>query len=233
MPKIFRRLQDSRIAVRTVDGSPFPQDQITFSDVAGDGIQVNQNGEELDTFDWQDIQQEDGSPSGTDKVESLAYCNAQLLPVQVSARFANNDTTTNLNTGNTAFEDQFVPICASNNKISPLFTRVDDNVFQCEFAGEIVIAVNLHLTSAGVRNAMQIRLVRDPLGAANPRGAIASTGYIRNTTGHQEASLHLTHISVVASGAQFAVGIRRESTNAGAVTMAQNNTSNLNVWRIR
>jgi len=234
MPKIYRRLQDSRVAIEGTDGSPFSQDQLAFADlVATDNIMVLRNGEEVDTFRWQDIQQQDGSPAGADKPAVLAYCDAQLLPVQVSARFSNSDATTNLNTGNTDFIDQLVPVCGIESKQSDLFTRVNDNVFQCDFFGEICIAVNLHLTSAGVRNAMQIRMVRDPLGTPNVEGPIASTGYIRNTTGHQESSLHLIHVTGVGQGNQFAVGIRRESTNATACTLRFANTSAIAVWRLR
>lgn len=233
MPKIFRRLQDSRVTIQGTDGSPFPQDQLAFVDVVGDGIEIQRNGDELDTFDWQNISQEDGSPAGANKPSALIYCDAQLIPVQVAARFSNLDTTTNLNTGNTDFRDQLVPVCGNESKQSVLFTRINDNVFQTEFFGEIVIAVNLHLFSSGARNAMQIRLIRDPLGTPAVEGPIASSGYIRNAGGHQESSLHLTHVAGVGVNNQFAVGIRRESSNASDATLRFANTSAIAVWRVR
>jgi len=233
MPKIFRRLQDSTVAIQGADGSPFAQDQISFVDDVGSLIRVDRNGEEIDSYDWDNIFQEDGSPAGANKASTLIYCDAQLVPVQVAARFSNTDNTLNLNTGGPDFADQFVPVCGLQTKDSELFTKVNDDVFQTEFFGEIVIAVNIHLQSSGTRNAMQIRLIRNPLVLPVVEGPIASTGYIRNTGGHNESSLHLTHVTGVGVGNQFAVGIRRESSNASACNMRFVGSSSIEMFRVR
>ena len=154
-------------------------------------------------------------------------------PFKVAGDWSNTDTALNLNTTAADFTSQFVPLVANEAKASDLFTRIDDNVFQCEFFGEILIAINIHLTSPGARNALQCRMVRDPLGVPNVEGPIASTGYIRNSTGHSESSLHLVHVAGVGQGAQFACGIRRESTNTAVTNMRFNGTSHLAVARLR
>lgn len=229
--RVFKQIQDSTIFVEG-EGA-FGQTGVVFSANGPDNVIMTVNGDEVFDEAWADIQDEAGAAAGIDQAAVLAYLDDQKVPVRVAATWVNTDIITNLNTGNTDFFGQLVPLVANNTKESELFTRVDDNVFQTEFFGEILINVNIHLTSAGQRAAMQSRIIRDPLGTPSVEGPICSTGYIRNTNGHAEASLNYTHITGVGVGNQFAVGIRRESTVASDVTMRFASSSNIQIARLR
>lgn len=146
--------------------------------------------------------------------------------------FSNQDIVTNLNTGNATFEGLIVPMLGSVDIPNALFTQITNQEFQCEFTGTLILLVSVHLQSTGTRNAMQTRVVRNPFTTPIPEGPIASSGYIRNNTGHNESSLYISHVANIVNGDRFGVGIRRESTNAGTATMAVLNSSTLQAMRL-
>ena len=83
----------------------------------------------------------------------------------------------------------------------------------------------MHYTSTGARVALQGRFYID--GA--PVGAVTSTGYIRASNGHNEASLHLSEVFSMTSGQVIEFRVQRESTRTTNSTMALVGSSNMTI----
>jgi hypothetical protein len=139
---------------------------------------------------------------------------------------SNTDTTTNLNLSTATTFPTEVPITGTTEIAGTNYTIVGNGI-QCNFDGLVKISANVHLFSTDPRAAIQLRARLN----GTAFGPVGSSGYIRDATGHQESSLHLCVWTQVTSGQIISLGTRRESTQAGSVTMALSGSSNLMVER--
>ena len=109
---------------------------------------------------------------------------------------------------------------------------ISGNGIVCLFDGVVQIMVNVHVESAGTRNSVQMRLQRTRSAVTTDLGPIMGTGYIRNNTGHTEASFHMTTIEQVEEDDEFRVLSRRAGTNATDTYLSAAATSSFEMIRI-
>ena len=130
-----------------------------------------------------------------------------------------NNTTDNLNT--VTFED--IPWDTG----AP---QINENGFYTTGTDSIIIPVtrsyklwsNIYIFSTATRPNLRAQFHVN----GNPVGTIAATGYIRNSNGQNESSLHLKDVFSLTAGDVVTVRTQREGTVAGAVNFTSNGTSN-------
>ena len=133
----------------------------------------------------------------------------------------NTDIATNINQA--AFTE--VPITGTTVTNENTYYTVSGNGIQIDNTRSYRLTANIHYTSTGQRVALQGQFHVN----GNPVGAIVSTGYIRNSNGHAEASLHLTEYLPLNATDVVTFRVRRESTITTAANMAATATSNLSI----
>lgn len=148
-----------------------------------------------------------------------------FLPYAIKVR--NTDITTNLNAATT---DNAIPLNGSLafNESTDTYTPSGNGIQVLRDDGYTVKA-NVHVFSASTRQASLMRLHVN--GA--PIGDIAATGYIRNTTGHNEASYHIDEELTLNALDIVTVEFDRESTAGGAMNLALVGSSSLMIKRRR
>lgn len=129
----------------------------------------------------------------------------------------NSDTTTDINTATWTQ----VPIGGTQYRTPTTgnLTMVADGI-QANFDGWVKVKFNIHMFSTGQRVALQFRITKD----GNPMPGIASSGYIRNSSGHQEATCYMERHIPVLSGEIIRLEGQRESTTTSACTMFGTNS---------
>lgn len=229
--KVYTKLQNSKVFIEDV--GQFPQDCLEFFAQGATDIVAVHNDVEVFDETWSGITDVDGNSAGISRAEVLEYLEDQLVPIKVSAVWGNSDTTTNLNTTGSDFLSQYVPFLGNELKPSILFSKINDETFECNFAGEIMVHANVYLNSSGERAALEARMVRDPIGAPISVGPISATGYIRNLDEHNRASLHITYFSDVSVGDKFSLGVMRGTSVTSSINMPDINSSQIQVTRLR
>jgi len=134
-------------------------------------------------------------------------------------KVSNTDITTNINQA-TYTE---VPITGTVEVNENNYYTVVGNGIRIDKTRSYTLNVNVHSFSGGQRTALQGRFFVN----GNPVGAVASTGYIRNTQGHNEASLHLTEKFSLTDTDVVTFRIQRESTATTSANMPIIGSSNL------
>ena len=155
----------------------------------------------------------------------------QQLEVAVEERVAiSSNTNTNTNINNAGLFTNTLPLFGTNSLINDdgSFT-FGTNQVTVNFTGFVEIDVSMHVTSAGQRNAIQLRTKLN----GTPIGPIGSTGYIRVTAGHAESSLHIHgYYLPVTTGDIITFGSFREGTNGTATFLDQAGSSNVTIRRV-
>lgn len=142
---------------------------------------------------------------------------------------SNTNITTNLNASTSTSFITTVPWGSFLGNITGDVTPdVANNQFICNFTGTVELNLNMHLFSTIQRSSVQARFRIN----GSPIGPIASTGYIRSYTGHNESSLHISSYHLfVNNGDTISVGTRQEALG-GTVTFAQSGTSRFSIKRL-
>lgn len=125
------------------------------------------------------------------------------------------DNTTNINQGTTYAP---IPVFGTSLAVNDNGSFTVDNTQEItiNFDGWIEVNSNINYTSGGQRVALQSVFTLD----STTVGFQASGGYIRATSGHNEASLHHSGVYIpVTNGSVLRYAIRRESTLTTATTM--------------
>lgn len=108
---------------------------------------------------------------------------------------------------------QELPMVGAGFDVANPDYEIAGNGIKCLFDGWIEVCAQMHITSVGQRSALQMRLRN----GAYESLQIASTGYIRVTSGHNESSLRAVDHIQVSNGDIITAESQRESTNATAV----------------
>lgn len=143
------------------------------------------------------------------------------------AEYRNTNTSNNLNNSTATTFNTVVPIIGTQIRLDPDFFASGSNGLGCNFDGWVKAEANIHITSGGQRNAIQIRFKLN----GTVVGPVGSTGYMRNATGHAESSLHISCYIPVSNGDIISLHSRRESTNATSTFMDLAGTSNMILTR--
>jgi hypothetical protein len=132
---------------------------------------------------------------------------------------SNTNTSTNIN----EIAPQEVPLTGTTEVNENNYYNVVGNGIEITRTRSYKLIANVHYTSTGQRVALQGRFYIN----GNPVGAITSTGYIRSSTGHDEASLHLTEYFALTAGDVVTFRTNRESTVSTPANLAQVGSSNM------
>lgn len=145
------------------------------------------------------------------------------------ARALNTDITTDLNTntGDFVTDVPLFGITETTNGTSE-FEFLSETEVQVKFTGSILVLANLHITSNTARTNVNIKSKKNGV----PVNGVGATGYIRSTNNHNQSSLHITGIINVVANDIITIGSRQEANN-GAVFMADLESSNLSILRLR
>lgn len=139
------------------------------------------------------------------------------------ATYSNTNTLTNINTA--SFTD--VPLTGTQVRLDGVFALSGSGI-QCNFTGLVLVTYVVHYFSTGQRSALQSRIRV----AGSEVGPTISTGYVRNSSGHNEASLSLSWPVAVTSGQTITIAAQRESTVTTSCTLAAAGTSGLSLMRL-
>ena len=170
-----------------------------------------------------------GSSSSSEVVNSMVGLESNKAPSvlavsdYVKAAFVDikpTNTTTNINLG-TSFNPAPVFGTSATNAITSVnangfYTWISATQIRLEKDGWINVDSNINYRSSGQRVAIESAFTLDGTVVTS----IASTGYIRDQTGHNAASLHHNGCKVlVASGQLLEYVTRRESNTTTAATL--------------
>jgi len=133
---------------------------------------------------------------------------------------SNTDTSTNINQVSPGVE---VPL-AGNVQINEnsYYTPITNGV-QVNSDRTYKVIVNAHVGGAATRGSLRLRIAINGV----PQGAIAATGYIRNSNGHDESSYHLTDVFTLSAGDEITVVSERQSTVISTMSLETVGTSNI------
>ena len=149
----------------------------------------------------------------------------------MSVKYSNTNTTTNINTP--TFTN--VPIFGAIdwNDDTSLYNQ-SGNVITINATGRYRITANISYGVANAGNNSHTRVAVEMQLAINdiPTGTFGSTGYIRRSAGHNEASLHITEVFNITAGQNISLKTRREG-NTAASTFRSPGTSNIYIERIK
>lgn len=141
------------------------------------------------------------------------------LPDTLDRVFTSTITNSTTNINNATFVD--IPVFGTNTLINNngSFTAVSATQVRVNFTGFIEVNANVPYTAGSSRVALRGRMRRNGVAI----GPEAMTGYIRNATGHSEASLHISgyYLPVTANDV-ISFATERESTSTGSATMIAN-----------
>lgn len=145
-------------------------------------------------------------------------------------RYSNTNASTNINTSTSAAFLADVPLFGNlEDSENESDYTVAGNTIIFNFTGYVEGYASVHVFSAGQRNAVQLRRKIN----TSPQGPIASTGYIRASSGHSEASFYLPIAMKVTQGQVLSIGSRREGTNGSTTRLTSAGTSEIYLKRIR
>eukprot|EP00179_Madagascaria_erythrocladioides_P005219 CAMPEP_0198312722 /NCGR_PEP_ID=MMETSP1450-20131203/3993_1 /TAXON_ID=753684 ORGANISM="Madagascaria erythrocladiodes, Strain CCMP3234" /NCGR_SAMPLE_ID=MMETSP1450 /ASSEMBLY_ACC=CAM_ASM_001115 /LENGTH=225 /DNA_ID=CAMNT_0044015679 /DNA_START=57 /DNA_END=734 /DNA_ORIENTATION=+ len=143
-----------------------------------------------------------------------------------SMKYSNTDTTTNVNV--TPSIDLPVFGTQNWNDNTTLFSVSGHQVTITE-SGRYEVIVNTSLfSSSAARNAPEIRLEIDGTAV----GTYGSTGYIRNSSGHQESSLHIREVLELTANQVLTVQIER-AANSNTVNLRSAGSSNIYIRKVQ
>ena len=149
----------------------------------------------------------------------------------MSVKYSNTSTTIDINTP--TFTD--VPVFGSQdwNDDSTLYNQ-SGNIITINATGRYRITANISYGVANAGNNSHTRVAVEMQLAINdiPTGTFGSTGYIRRSAGHNEASLHITEVFNITAGQNISVKTRREG-NTATSTFSSAGTSNIYIERIK
>jgi len=142
-------------------------------------------------------------------------------PISVTsfAHYSNAQTTQNLNVNPVVG----VQIYGNEVERSDDFTFQNNISVQCNFDGFVRASYQIHLFSNQTRPNLRVQFFKN---FNEPIGPIGASGYIRDTSGHQESSIDGYTIIPVTSGDTIQLAAEREAGN-GTVTLAELETSNI------
>lgn len=159
--------------------------------------------------------------------ESLSASVATPSLVNNSVKLSNINTSTNVNV--TPKID--CPIFGTEewNDNSTLYSIVDDENLSITESGRYEIVVNISLLSitTNARQSPEIRLEVN----GSPVGSYGSTGYMRQSSGTNESSLHLREVLEIGANSNISVGIVRSGA-AGTTRMRSAGTSNIYINKL-
>ncbi len=149
----------------------------------------------------------------------------------ISVKYSNTNTSTNINTS--AYTN--IPIFGSLdwNDDTSLYNQ-SGNTITINTAGRYRIVANISYIvptvggSSDQRVSVEAQLAID----GTPTGTISTTGYVRHTSGHVEASLHITEIFNVTAGQTISVQTIRGGNSAPA-NFRSAGTSNIYIEKIK
>ena len=153
---------------------------------------------------------------------------AKLENLNVFMQVSNTNITSNLN-GSTANFTTTAPISGSVSVGSDLsnFSKTTNGI-QVNFDGVVLAMSNIDMFGTSTRANVQSRLKLN----GTLFGSVGASGYIRNTSGHNESSVHSMSVIPVTSGQEITVGVRREG-GAGTIVFNAIGTSNLILIRLK
>ncbi len=136
----------------------------------------------------------------------------------------NTNVSTNINTSTSQSYTTTIPISGAVQTGSDTsdFTKTTNGI-QCNFDGVVLAFSNVDMFASGARVNIQSRLRLN----GTPFGSVGSSGYIRNSSGHNESSVHSMGLIQVTNGQEITVGARRESTSTTSTILNATGTSNL------
>ena len=189
-----------------------------------DGISNPQKGLIVFNTDTNSLSINSGTP-GTPGWDAINLETTNTAKIKQSSKFSNTDTSTNVNGTNVV-----LPIFGLEewNDNSTLYA-VSGNTMVVNEAGRYQIVVNVSLLNStnGARKAPEARLLVD----GTPIGTFASTGYIRNNSGHQESSLHINEVLELTSSSVVSIEVEAAS-RTGAVAMRSNGSSTFYIEKL-
>lgn len=141
-------------------------------------------------------------------------------------RCENVDIVVDLNSSTGDYTTQVPIVGVVSHNVGSDFQAVGQTV-QANFDGDIKLHCVVKILGTGARQSPNIRTRIN----GTPLGSIGASGYIRNSTGHAESSLHISDIFTVADGDIIDIGSRREG-GAGIVTMNPIGGSTLIIERL-
>jgi hypothetical protein len=133
----------------------------------------------------------------------------------------NTNTTTNINT----VAPTAIPVTGTVEQNENNFYTVVGNGIQVPQTRSYKVKANIHVGSVSTRSSARIRFAIN----GSPQGDIAATGYIRNSTGHNEASYIISDEFILNANDIVTVTAERESTAGGTVTLQEVGTSSITV----
>lgn len=145
-----------------------------------------------------------------------------LSPLRIGL-VRNTDVTTNINQA--AFTS--VPLNGTAPIMDSEFSASGNGII-ANYTGRVRCVSSVHYDGSSNRIALQGQFSV----GGTLQGGIASMGYIRNATGHTEASIFLDEVFNVTTGQLILFNIQRESTQAGAANMVSAGTSFLRCERL-
>lgn len=218
----------------TVDGEVFVSGDVLIAEVATPSTTTFSG-------NWSKFQVNAGTglldaPAGADALDTLtAQVDAiqAVVDAQPSATYygymqvSNGASTTNINAATTDNQPVLGTLGLSD---SSDFTHDSaNNRVTCNFDGVIEVDVSLGVQANTARYNGRLYVTQNGTRASAP----GKTGYIRNTSGHNESSMHVNGFLLsVSDGDQISIIIDRESTATGAATQVANETL-LSVRRIK
>lgn len=134
-------------------------------------------------------------------------------------RLNTDDTAQDLNTGSWSTVNWTL-----EENVDPIFEHPSSTEIRINQDGYYRIYMQMYFTSSGARAAPQFRILQNTVALPG----IASTGYMRNSTGHNHASCHHQIIIQATAGDTFTIESRQESDD-GTTT---NPISGENVFQI-
>lgn len=143
------------------------------------------------------------------------------------AQASNTNTTTNINTGTNFSTD--VPIVGNySDDGGSDFSQSGATGITCNFDGVVEVQANTHQGSGSQRPSPQIRTKLD----GTPIGPVGASGYIRNSSGHNESSCHIQTFRLSVTNGQVITIGSEQGANSGTVTLEAAGTSFLYVKRV-
>lgn len=133
------------------------------------------------------------------------------IPSGNSVKYSNIDTATNLNQA--SFTN--IPIFGNLNwnDNTSVFSLIDSSNLQVNTAGRYKISVNISYYSTVNRMSIESQIAINGIGTST----ICSTGYIRNSAGHQNSSLNYKETLNLNAGDIISVSCQREASNGTAL----------------
>jgi len=128
-----------------------------------------------------------------------------------SVKYSNTDITTNLNQA--SFTN--IPIFGNlnwNDNIST-FSLIDSSNLQVNATGRFKVSVNISYNATVNRMSVESQIAVNGTGIST----ICSTGYVRNSAGHQNSSLNFTDTLNLNSGDIISIRCQREASSGNAL----------------